>query len=346
MMTVPRGAAPLLATVALAAVSLAGAPALAPDAGPANQQPGDSPAASSAPSRPAPPAQPSGRQGSPSRPFKTGIEVVMVTATVFDASGALASGLTRDDFDIIEDGSPQQITHFDGGRVPVSVGLLLDISDSMRGQRIVEARAAVSRFLFELLSPDDEFFVTAFNHESRLVVPWMNAPGQAAPRLDTVRPWGSTAIYDAVLAALPQFEQRQRQRAAMVLISDGADTASDANVRDVRTKLLRSDAFVYAVAVDTPDRRPINRVVDPYALREITDDSGGRTEVVRDTSELGAATARIAEDLNHQYVLGYAPGHQADGRYHSIRVRVKREGYKVRARRGYVAGEAKGDHKW
>ncbi len=270
----------------------------------------------------------------------------MVTATVLDASGALASGLTRDDFDVVEDGTTQQITHFSGDRVPVSVGLLLDISDSMMGQRIREARAAVSHFLFELLSHDDEFFVMAFNHASQLVVPWTNEVDQAAKRLEMVRPWGSTAIYDAVLAALPEFERRRRQRAAMVLISDGADTASDATVRDVRRQLLRSDAFVYAVAVDTPDRRPINRTIDPYALREITDDSGGRTEVVRDTSELGAATARIAEDLNHQYVLGYSPGHQADGKYHSIRVRVKREGYKVRARRGYVAGESKDDGKW
>jgi Ca-activated chloride channel family protein len=336
-----------LLIVALVVVGVTGAPpADRPGIAAAGQQ-GAPPADSRPqPSRPEPSGPSSSRPGSAPRSFKTGVEVVMVTATVFDASGALASGLTRDDFDITEDGSPQQISHFSGERVPVSVGLLLDISDSMMGQRIREARAAVGRFLFELLSPEDEFFVTTFNHESQLIVPWTHAPDEAAPRLEAVRPWGSTAIYDAVLAALPQFDRRQRQRAAMVLISDGADTASDATVRDVRRQLLRSDAFVYAVAVDTPDRRPINRTVDPYALREITDDSGGRTEVVSDTSQLGAATARIADDLNHQYMLGYSPPHQADGKYHSIRVRVKREGYKVRARRGYVAGEFRDDEKW
>jgi Ca-activated chloride channel family protein len=333
--------------VALATLGAAGAPAADPSAGAGGQQGSVPPAASRPqPTRPGTAGPSSSRPGSAPRSFKTGIEVVMVTATVLDGSGALASGLTRDDFDIIEDGSRQQITHFSGERVPVSVGLLLDISDSMMGQRIREARAAVSRFLFELLGPDDEFFVMAFNHESQVVVPWTSAPDDAAPRLDALRPWGSTAIYDAVLAALPEFDRRQRQRAAMVIISDGADTASDATVRDVRRQLLRSDAFVYAVAVDTPDRRPINRTVDPYALREITDDSGGRTEVVSNTSQLGEATARIAEDLNHQYVLGYSPPHQADGKYHSIRVRVTREGYKVRARRGYVAGEPRADEKW
>ena len=282
-------------------------------------------------SRPQPPAR-------PTRPFTGGIEVVMVTATVLNKDGELASGLGRDDFQLLEDSVVQPITHFSAERVPVSLGLLLDISDSMRGERIKDARAAVGRFLFDLLAPDDEFFVMTFNHEPALLVPWTHEPDQARPRLDSIRPWGSTAIYDAMLAALPEFNTRSRQRAAIVLISDGADTASDANVRDVRTALLRSDAFVYAVAIDSPDKTPINRSIEPYTLRELTDDSGGRTEVVHNTSELGAATARIADDLNHQYVLGYSPSHKPDGQYHTIRLRVTKEGYRVRARRGYVAG--------
>ena len=124
----------------------------------------------------------------------------------------------------------------------------------------------------------------------------------------------------------------------VVLISDGADTASDARVRDVRSALLRSDAFVYAIAIDPPsDTRAINARVNPYALREITDDTGGRTDVVHDSADLGAATARIADELNHQYVLGYTSPRPPDGQYHSIRVRVTRPDHRVRARRGYVA---------
>jgi len=262
----------------------------------------------------------------------------MVTATVLNQNGELATGLVREDFQLLEDSVVQPITHFSADRVPVSLGLLVDISDSMRGDRIKDARAAVGRFLFDLLSPDDEFFVMTFNHEPALLVPWTHEPDQARPRLETIRPWGSTAIYDAMLAALPEFKTRSRQRAAVVVISDGADTASDANVRDVRTALLRSDAFVYAVAIDAPAKTAINRSIEPYTLRELTDDTGGRTEVVHDTSELGEATARIANDLNHQYVLGYSPGRKPDGQYHTIRLRVTKEGYRVRARRGYVAG--------
>ena len=94
-------------------------------------------------------------------------------------------------------------------------------------------------------------------------------------------------------------------------------------MRDVRSALIRSDAFVYAIAIDSPDRRPINTRVNPFALREITDDSGGRTEIVTDSADLAAATARVAEELNSQYVIGYNAPHGADGAYHSIRVRVR-----------------------
>jgi VWFA-related protein len=166
---------------------------------------------------------------------------------------------------------------------------------------------------------------------------WSDRVDQVQPRLEQIRPSGATSIYDAVLAALPLFDKRARQRAALVVISDGADTASDATVRDVRAALVRSDAFVYAVAIDSPDRRPINRRVDPYALREMTDDSGGRTEVVNSAADLGGATARIAEELNRQYVLGFTPRAAPDGRYHSLRVRVKDTAFRVRARRGYLA---------
>jgi Ca-activated chloride channel family protein len=288
-----------------------------------------------------------GRQAPTERPpagkrFSSGIDVVMITATVVDAAGGLVGGLTKGDFEVFEDGEPQVVTYFAGDRVAVSLGLLLDVSDSMYGQRIKDARAAVGTFLFDLLSPDDEFFVLAFNHQPKVIVPWSHTPDQVSARLDALHPSGGTAIYDAMMAGLPLLEARNRQRAAVVLISDGADTASDVTVRQVRSALLRSDAFVYAIAIDPPDTRPINVKVNPYTLRDLTDDTGGRTEVVHDTADLGAATRRIAEDLNQQYVLGYSSSKKPDGQYHSIRVRVTREGLRVRARRGYVAAPIAG----
>ncbi len=172
----------------------------------------------------------------------------------------------------------------------------------MFGRRIKDARAAVERFLFDLLDADDEYFVMTFNHRPHLLTSWTSTPDLVRQALNGVKPIGGTAAYDAVIASLPMFAKRSRERAALVIISDGADTASDASLRDLHSALARSDVFVYAIAIDSPEPQPINTRVNPTSLREITDDSGGRTEIVRSSDELADATARIAEELNHQYL--------------------------------------------
>ena len=275
------------------------------------------------------------------RPFRSGIEITSINATVIDAQGHLVKGLSRDVFDVFEDGERQEVTQFTNERVPIGLGVLIDISDSMFGQRIQDARAAVDRFLFELLDASDEFFIAAFNHRPHMLTQWTNAPDVVRRALDALKPSGGTAVYDAVLAGLPVLDQRSRQRGALVIISDGADTASSASLRDVRSALLRSDGFVYAIAIDSPEHVAINTRVNPTALREITDESGGSTEVVKTSSDLVAATSRIAEELNSQYLLGYSSTHGPDGQFHSIRVKIREAGYRVRSRRGYVAGTAR-----
>jgi Ca-activated chloride channel family protein len=284
------------------------------------------------------PAQDPIRDG---RLLKSGIEVISVAATVRDSEGRLVTSLDREAFDIYEDGERQAVTQFTRERVPIGLGVLLDVSDSMYGKRIQDARLAVNRFLFELLDPADEFFILGFNHEPRVITTWTNSPDVVRTALEGVRPTGGTAAYDAVLAALPLIARRNRERAAILLISDGADTASTATLRDVRSALIRSDTFAYAIAIDSPEPRAINTRVNPTALREITDDSGGRTEVVRSLDDLVAATGRIADELNHQYVLGYTSPRGSDGQFHSIRVRVHGSEYRVRARSGYVATPTK-----
>ena len=268
--------------------------------------------------------------------LRSGVDIVMVTATVQDADGRLVTGLERDVFEVFEDGDRQTITQFTNERVPVGLGVLLDVSDSMFGQRIVDARSVVERFLFELLDASDAWFVLAFNHYPHIISRWNSTADEVKAALAALKPSGGTAIYDAVIGALPMIARRTRERAALLVISDGADTASDATVADVRKALLRSEAFVYAVAIDSPKRQAINTRVNETALSEITGQSGGRTEVVRDMEGLQAATARIAEELNSQYVFAYASPRATDGKYHSIRVRVTLPGHKVRARNGYV----------
>jgi Ca-activated chloride channel family protein len=271
------------------------------------------------------------------KPFKSGVELISMSATVLDPEGHFVKGLPKESFEVFEDGKPQPIATFSNERVPVSVGVLLDISDSMFGQRIRDARTALEHFLFDLLSSSDEYFLLTFNHEPHVLTEWTSQRDVVEKALAGVRPTGATAIYDAVLKALPVAERRSKPRAALLIISDGADTASDATLREVRSTLLRSDVFAYAIAIDSPTRQPINTRVSPEALTEITNPSGGRTEVIHNLEELNATTARIADELNSQYLIGYNPPRGADGQYHSIHVRVNGPGYRARARNGYVA---------
>jgi len=256
---------------------------------------------------------------------------------VRDANGRLVAGLPKEAFSVYEDGEPLPITTFTNDRVPLGIGLLLDISDSMFGRRIKDAEDAAERFLVHLLPSTDAFFVVAFNHEARVLLGWRTAAAGVHDALSRLRPTGATAIYDAVKVALPYIENRPRERAALVLITDGADTASDTTLHDLRPSLNRSDAFVYAIAIDTPEPQPIAQRVNLETLDEITSQSGGHTEVVRDTAALDGAVSNIAEELNHQYMFGYASKHPGDGQYHSIRVKMADPTLRVRARAGYIA---------
>jgi len=269
--------------------------------------------------------------------FKSAIDLTAVTATVVDKNGALVTGLPQDAFEVFEDGEPQLITQFTNERVPVSVCVLLDVSDSMYGRRIQDAREAVEQFVGSLLDRGDEFSILAFNHQQRWLTRWTSDAAVAPRVMLPLRPFGSTALYDAILAALPAMTVRDRQRAAILMISDGADTASDRTLRDVRSAQLRSDAFLYAIAIDPPERRPINVAVNAAALSEITDQSGGRTKLVQSSGDLHAALSEIATELNSQYLIGYTSTKGADSKYHSIRVRVRGSDDRVRARNGYVA---------
>jgi len=267
--------------------------------------------------------------------FRAASELVTTAVTVRDAEGRLVTSLDQKDFIVEEDGVPQPITQFTRERVPVSLSLTLDISDSMRGVRIADARVALSHFLDKLLATEDEGALVGFNHEARLYTAWTIDRTGMRGRLEKIKPSGGTAMYDAIDVSLPLFDSRQHPRAAILLVSDGADTASDTTPTILKQKLNRSDVFLYAIGIDTLDARNSTRI-NPYTLQELTGQGGGYTEIIRSTAELGPATERIAEELNNQYVIGYTPVKRADGKYHTIRVKTTNDTYRVRARRGVV----------
>jgi VWFA-related protein len=329
-----------------------------------------------------PPTQQPARPGDESGfRFKSGVELINVTATVSDASGRFVSGLRQEDFIVYEDDQPVTVTHFNSERVPVSLGIVLDTSGSMAGEKMEAAKAALDRFLFELLDRQDEIFLYRFSNTPALLQDWTRDRQLLSRALNRITPNGGTSMYDAVLDAIPLTQQGEHRKKALVVVSDGNDTASTSNIRDVKAQIRDSEVLVYAIGIDgqsqptlrtqPPPRLPIpfpfpgrggrpgigggwprppgggggwpraqqnnDDRVNVAALRDMTDDSGGRTEIIRDARDLNPATANIADELSKQYYLGYPSEGKKDGRWHAIRVELRNRTYRVRARRGYVA---------
>lgn len=318
--------------------------------------------------------------------FRTGVDLVNVTVTVTDRSGRFVPGLTVRDFTVFEDGVPQPISHFSNERVPVSLGIALDSSGSMEGDKIEAAGAALDRFLGELLGPEDEVFLFRFNDQPVLVEGWTSDLERLRRRLGRLNTRGGTALYDTVVESVALAASGRHRKKALLLISDGNDTESQATVREVRQLIRESELLVYAIGIDAdaasgtvsrprPQQPPI-RIPIPFpfpggrryppqptppvggsgqpqdervnerALRDMTDDSGGRTEIIRTPRDLDPATAGIADELSRQYFLAYRAAAKADGRWHSIRVEVRNPSYHVRSRQGYLAErQATGDRR-
>ena len=279
--------------------------------------------------------EPDGRDGV----FRTGIELVNVAATVTDARGRFVDGLTKDDFRVYEDGEPVEITQFDNERVPVSLGIALDTSGSMDYRKMEAARNALGRFLHDLLGPDDEIFLYRFDDRPVLLQDWTTSRDPLSRAVRDIHGRGGTALYDAVAESLPRIAEGRHRKKALLIISDGNDNSGGTNYWNVRRLIRRTEALVYAIGIDAGVMRRFDGImgVSARALRELTDDSGGRTEIIRDADDLDPATAGIARELSRQYQLAYPARHVGDGRWHSIRVDVPNPDHRVRARRGYVA---------
>ena len=335
-------------------------------------------------------------QGQPQKPddqqsfrFRTGVELINVNATVTDQGGRFVSGLRQDDFRVYQDDEPQPITHFNAERVPVSLGIALDTSGSMDGEKMAAARDALNSFLAQLNDPNDEVFLYRFDSIPVLVQGWTRDTRRLSYELERMQPRGGTALYDAVAEAIPLAQEGHNRKKALVIISDGNDTSSRTDIIALKQLIRETEVLVYAIGIDSqtstfgyfparlaqrrqpprlptpfpfpvPGRRnppsppppsppswppsnprsgrsPNDDRVNVAALREITDDSGGRTEIVRTARDLDPATAGIADELSRQYYLGYPSTGVKDGRWHTIRVDVRNPAYHVRARRGFVA---------
>ena len=267
--------------------------------------------------------------------FRGAVDLVEITATVTDGHGRFLTGLGAADFTIRDDGVAQRLLRVSAEREPVSLGLVLDASGSMQGARISAARAAIHRLLFDRSDPRDEMFFVEFGFNARLTQEWTSDRQLLRGAVQDVQPTGDTALYDAVALAVPTAQEGRHRKKVLLVISDGRDTHSVLSGKELREVIVASDVLVYALGFETMGRS--HDGADPATLRQMTNDTGGRTEMVGGPAELTGAVDRIADELGRQYHLAYERTGPRDGRRHAIQVEVKARGARVRARNGYVA---------
>lgn len=265
----------------------------------------------------------------PTARFTSGVQLVEVYATVTDAQGEPVTGLGRDDFQVYEDGRLQDIGAFAAGQFPLTVVLGVDRSWSMAGEPLRLAKRASEAFL-RALGPDDRSMVLAIGSDAEVVAPLSHDHESQIRALGTLDPWSTTALHDAVIAALDRLEP-ETGRHALVIFSDGVDRYSTASASAVLERARRSSALIYPIT--------LGRSRAAFAA-EVAVVTGGRSFLLRDARGLEETFTAIARELRYQYLVGYAPvspSEPGDGAWHSIRVTVtgSRPGVRVRARDGY-----------
>jgi Ca-activated chloride channel homolog len=263
-------------------------------------------------------------------------ELVVLPVTVTDRRGAFVADLARDRFTVYDNGRPQDLVLFSGEDMPVSVGLVLDTSSSMR-PKIPDVISSALSFA-RLSNPSDELFTIPFND----VV--LDQTSGRAPVSDTqsleialhsLVPQGRTALYDALLAGLDRVTRGSHPRKALIVVSDGGDNASRATLESVMAQARRANVTIFTIGLY--DEADFER--NPGVLKSLAASTGGERFLPRSSKLLAAACERIARELRAGYTLGYVPP-DSDGAYHRVRVEVqqgKGPRLTVRTRPGYFA---------
>lgn len=261
--------------------------------------------------------------------FASSVDLVEVYVSVTDGSGASVRDLTRDDFEVRDNGDLQGVTAFAAGEFPLAVALAVDRSVSMAGKRLDLARRAGQTFL-RALRPADEALIIGFGSEVEAMTPLSTNRAEQVAAVARLDAFGITRLNDALVEAL-KLVQPARGRRALVALSDGDDKGSSVRAEAVVERARETGVLVYPIAVGR---------TRPPLFAQLAVVSGGRSFHLRDPRQLEATLRTIADELRHQYLLGYAPpdaGERRTREWRTISVTVKRPGVRVRARQGYFA---------
>lgn len=299
----------------------------------------------------APPQQPTHEPMG--RSLKATSIAVDVYAIVEGRDGRLIRGLSRDDFELTDDGTPQKITNFSQEtNAALSLGIAIDTSVS-QGRLLGKEQQAAKIFLGSVLRSADRAFVMNFDVDVKLLSDFTNAPADLARAIDsaeinqtgrsvlpegTTRPKGGTHLYDAVYLASNELMKERVGRKVLVLVTDGEDQGSKINLQKSIESAEKADVIVYSIVVSDPEFYSLmgGRYHGDSSVRKLDLETGGRTIRLKSVVEIQSAFNQIARELRAQYLLGYFPSNlRHDGSFRRIRVSVRRHNCRVRTRTGY-----------
>ncbi|HET7618472.1 MAG TPA: VWA domain-containing protein [Gemmatimonadaceae bacterium] len=264
-------------------------------------------------------------------------ESVPVYVTVTDTQKRLVPGLTREDFQIFDNGKPQEITVFENRSTPITAVVMLDTSGSMT-MNLDLVKQAAEQFLIRLL-PEDQARVGAFNdkiefHPDSAFTSDRDELVQSLRELDFGYP---TRLYDAIDQSIDKLELIDGRK-VVVVFTDGEDTASQSGLGDVMDRARQTETMVYAIGLESNyfNGQQHVRTRPDRGLKKLAEETGGGYFELKKSDELNETFTRVAEELHSQYVLGFTP-QQQDGKVHKLEVRVKQPGTTARARKSYIA---------
>jgi VWFA-related protein len=269
--------------------------------------------------------------------FRSDTRLVVLHASVVDRKGNQITNLDKNAFKVFENGQPQALKIFHREDVPVSLGILIDDSGSMMSKRARVEAAALE--MVRNSNRDDEVFVVNFNDDAYLDVPFTNDMHKLEQGLARIDSRGGTAMRDAISMSLDYMRKNaKKDKKVLMVITDGADNASNTSLEKVVTRATNADTLVYAIGLFS-DEEKREAAKAKRGLNEITAATGGIALYPRDVSEVQNKAVEIAHDIRSQYTLAYEPSiQQLDGSYRQIRVTVDAPGKPtVRTRSGYYA---------
>jgi VWFA-related protein len=268
--------------------------------------------------------------------FTAETRLVVLHASVADKRGKLVTNLDRDSFKVFENGVPQELKLFRREDVPVSLGIIIDNSGSMRPKRERVEAAALN--LVRESNPRDEVFIVNFNDDAFLDVPFTNDVKRMETGLARIDSRGGTAMRDAVDMSLNYMKSdAKKDKKVILIITDGNDNASNASLERVVQKSLQSEVLIYAIGLLVEEEKH-DAAKAKRALKEITTATGGLVFYPTNVGEVQQLTTEIAHDIRNQYTLAYSPSTPDDGSYRQIKVVCNAPGSpSVRTRSGYYA---------